>query len=124
VTDEDSGSPEFDSPLDDLFVEGARYREPSAEERARQAREFQKQGQAAAKANRRRHKRDQRGHPSATGHSRRWWPWAGLAVVVLAVWGLMSLGSGGDNDNDPATTSTSTTTTTETTTSLLSGANG
>jgi hypothetical protein len=124
VTDEDSGSPEFDSPLDDLFVEGARYREPSAEERARQAREFQKQGQAAAKANRRRRKRDQQGHPSATGHSRRWWPWAGLAVVVLAVWGLMSLGSGGDNDNDPATTSTSTTTTTETTTSLLSGANG
>jgi hypothetical protein len=101
VTNEDSGPPEFESPLDDLFVEGARYREPSARERASQARESERQDKQAARQERRRRQK-------ASG--RRWLPWIGLAVVVVAVWGLMSLGGGDGDDSDPAPTSTTTTT--------------
>jgi hypothetical protein len=104
LADEGSGPPEFESPLDDLFVEGARYREPSAEERARQARDFERRGKEAARNNRRRRKQE------TVRGTRKWLPWAGLAAVVLAVWGLTSLGSGGDDsDPDPATTSSTTT---------------
>ena len=42
VTDGE-GPPGFESPLDELFVEGARFQEPSAKERAQQAKEFQRQ---------------------------------------------------------------------------------
>jgi hypothetical protein len=112
VPDEGSGPPEFESPLDDLFVEGARYREPSAAERARQAREFERRGKEAARENRRRRKRE-----TVRSGTRKWLPWAGLAAVVLAVWGLTSLASGGDDDREPATTSSTTTAVDSTTTS-------
>jgi hypothetical protein len=110
VTEGDSGGSEFESPLDDLFVEGARYRELSAEERARQAKDFQRQGKEAARQNRRRQRQ--------TGNPRRWLPWVGLAVVVLAVWGLMSLGSGGGGGGSDTPTTTTTTTVESSTTTV------
>ena len=85
MTDGDAGPPGFDSPLDDLFVEGARYQEPSAKERAQQAKEFQRRGKAAARRNRREQRR---------GRLRKAAPWLLLGVAVLGVWFVLSRGSG------------------------------
>jgi hypothetical protein len=75
--DHGAGNNENDSPLDELFVAGARYQEPSARERERQAKEFQRQGREAARRNRRR-KLGERG--------RRLVPWALLAIITLVIW--------------------------------------
>ena len=77
MADGDAGPPGFDSPLDDLFVEGARFREPSARERAEQTREFQRRGKVAARRNRRARRQ---------GRGRKLLPWALLAAAVLVVW--------------------------------------
>jgi hypothetical protein len=79
VPDDEHGNDE--SPLDDLFVAGARYQEPSAQEREKQAKEFQRQGREAARRNRRR---------KYASQSRKFEPWAFLGVVVLVVWLLMT----------------------------------
>jgi hypothetical protein len=71
------GNGASESPLDELFVAGARYQEPSARERERQAKEFQRQGREAARRNRRR-KLGERG--------RSFVPWAFLAVITLVIW--------------------------------------
>jgi hypothetical protein len=66
-----------DSPLDELFVAGARYQEPSAREREQQAKEFQRQGREAARRNRRR----------KLGESgRKFVPWMLLAAIALVIW--------------------------------------
>jgi hypothetical protein len=91
VADGDAGPPGFDSPLDDRFVEGARFQEPSARERAEQARAFQRHGKAAARRNRR---------ARGQGRLRKLLPWALLAAAVLVVWFLF--GRGGSNSTSSA----------------------
>jgi hypothetical protein len=66
-----------ESPLDELFVAGARYQEPSARERERQAKEFQRQGREAARRNRRRRMGE---------NSRKLVPWLLLAAITLLIW--------------------------------------
>jgi hypothetical protein len=73
----DSNGGGSDSPLDELFVAGARYQEPSASERERQAKEFQRRGREAARRNRRR-KLGERGRTFA--------PWLLLAFITFAIW--------------------------------------
>ena len=88
---------ESESPLDDLFVEGARYHEPSATERARAAQEFQRQGKAAQRRNRR---------VRRTVGLRRSAPWVGLVVVVGLVWFLTGRDGGSDDAEDTTAVAT------------------
>jgi hypothetical protein len=91
---DDTGSSE--SPLDDLFVEGARFREPSAAERAAWAKEQRKQ---VKKSKRRR----ERQHGQTARSGRR--PLIAIAVlfvlafVIFYVFNPGGGGSGSNNDN-------------------------
>jgi hypothetical protein len=65
MTTEDDEPGASDSPLDDLFVEGARYREPSAAERAEWAKQQRKDLEEAKKRRRREERQSQRSRPRA-----------------------------------------------------------
>jgi hypothetical protein len=107
------------SPLDDLFVAGARYHEPSAQEREQQAKEFQRRGKEAAKANakarkkaekeaKRRRSDSEDEYEAAIGSpSRRWVPWVIFAGAVALAWYMLG-GGGGDDDGGDVDTSTDT----------------
>jgi len=79
-----SGPGHFDSPLDDLFVEGAQFHEPSAAERATWA----KAAHAASKRRKRRARRDrwQVRRKLAFGRAVPWLVFAGVVVIVYMVW--------------------------------------
>lgn len=80
----------WESPLDELFVEGARFREPSARERAAEAREFRKRGKAAARRNRRARRRGRRARMF-----NRAVPFVLIGALVLSFW-YVQRGSGDD----------------------------
>jgi hypothetical protein len=86
TTGDDAPDP-FDSIFDDLFVAGARYSEPTAAERAREAKEAQRRAKERRRSSRRAGRRSR---------IRRSAPWLVLVVVAVALVGVNEWRTSGD----------------------------